>query len=185
MGSDRVSEFQLHPDGSLVLRVVRSMHEPRVVTAIMVAVYLLTGLGLAIWIPVSPGPTPPLQAIAAVSLAAAGLIGIPSAWAGWRGTEKYALLFLTLGWVLMGVDDLQHAMLTDQLVRAPGTVLISSAGVALWSLKRYRTIRGETWAAGREPDTSLTRVRRAVDAESLLVLDAERERRRSQEGGYQ
>ena len=85
----------------------------------------------------------------------------------------------------MGVDDLLHALLTDQLVRTPGTVLISSAGVALWSLKRCWTIRGETWAAGREPDTSLTRARRAVAAESLLVLDAERERRRSQEGGYQ
>lgn len=123
MGRGRVSEFQLRPDGSLVMRVARSMQEPRVVTAIMVAIYLLTGLGIAIWIPVSPGPTPLLQAIAAVPLAAAGLIGIPSAWAGWRGTEKYALLFLTLGWVLMGVDDLQHALLTDQLVRTPGTVI--------------------------------------------------------------
>ena len=185
MGSDRVSEFQLRPDGSLVMRVVRSMHEPRAVTAIMVAIYLLTGLGIAIWIPVSPGPPPPLQAIAAVSLAAAGLIGIPSAWAGWRGTEKYALLFLTLGWVLMGVDDLQHALLTDQLVRTPGTVLILSAGVALWSLKRCWTIRHMTWAPGRAPDTPLTRARQAVAVESLLVLDAERERRRSQEGGYQ
>ena len=185
MGSDRVSEFQVRPDGSLVMRVVRSMHEPRVVTAIMVAIYFLMGLGIAIWIPVSPGPTPPLQAIAAVPLAAAGLIGIPSAWAGWRGTEKYALLFLTLGWVLMGVDDLQHALLTDQLVRTPGTVLILSAGVALWSLKRYWTIRHMTWAPGRAPDTPLTRARQAVAVESLLVLDAELERRRSQEGGYQ
>lgn len=185
MGSDRVSEFQLRPDGSLVMRVVRSMHEPRAVTAAMVAIYAVTGLGIAIWIPVSPGPTAPLQAIAAVSLAAAGLIGIPSAWAGWRGTEKYALLFLTQGWVLMGVDDLQHALLTDQLMHTPGVVLISSAGVALWALKRCWTISGETWAPGREPDTPLSRAQRAVAAESLLVLDAERERRRSQEGGYQ
>ena len=183
MGSDRVSEFQLRPDGSLVMRVVRSMHEPRVVTAIMVAIYLLTGLGIAIWIPVSPGPTPPLQAIAAVPLAAAGLIGIPSAWEGWRGTEKYALLFLTLGWVLMGVDDLQHALLTDQLVRTPGTVLVLSAGVALWSLKRWWQIRHMTWAAGRGPDTSLKRAQRAVAVESLLVLDAELERRQKSEGG--
>lgn len=183
MGSDMVSEFQVRPDGSLVMRVVRSMHEPRAVTAIMVAIYLLTGLGIAIWIPVPPGPTPPLQAIAAVPLAAAGLIGIPSAWAGWRGTEKYALLFLTLGWVLMGVDDLQHSIPTDQLMRTPGVVFISSAGVALWALKRWWQIRHLTWAPGCEPDTPLTRARRAVAAESLLVLDAERERRQTQERG--
>lgn len=185
MGSDRVSELQVRPDGSLVMRVVRSIHEPRVVTAIMVAIYLVMGLGLAVWIPLSPGHTPPLQAVAAIPLGLAGLIGAPSAWAGWRGTEKYALLLLTLGWVLMGVDDLQHSLMTDQFTRTPGMVLISSVGVALWTLQRWWRIRHLTWAPGREPDTPLTRARRAVAAESLLVLDAELERRQTQERGGQ
>ena len=185
MDSDGVSEFRVEPDGSLVMRVVRSMHEPRVVTAIMVAVYLVTGLLIAVWIPVSPGPTPPLQAVATLPLGLAGLIGVPSAWAGWRGTERYALLFLTLGWVLMGVDDLQHSLLTDHIMRTPGVVLFSSAGVALWALKRWWQIRHLTWAPGREPDTPLKRAQRAVAAESLLVLDAERERRQNEERGDQ
>lgn len=184
MGSD-VREFRVEPDGSLIMRVVRSMHEPRVVTAIMVAIYLVTGLGLAVWIPLSPGPTPPLQAVAAIPLGLAGLIGAPSAWAGWRGTERYALLLLTLGWALMGVEDLQHSLLTDHFMRTPGVVLISSVGIALWALKRWWQIRHLTWAPGREPDTPLMRARRAVAAESLLVLDAERERRQTHERGGQ
>ena len=76
-------------------------------------------------------------------------------------------------------------MVTDHLSRTPGAMLISSTGVALWTLQRWWRIRHLTWAPGQEPDTPLSRARRAVAAESLLVLDAELERRQTQERGGQ
>lgn len=177
------SEVVVVGRGTALVRILRSIHEPRAVTALVVALYGLLGLGLAVWIPVSPGPTPPLQGLAVVPLMMAGVVGMPSAWTGWRGVERYALAALALGWVLLGVEDLAHAIDVDALRRTPGVILIAAVGITLGTAVRWLQIHRYVWAPGREPDTPLRRAQQAVAAETLLVLDAERERRGSSEGG--
>lgn len=159
-------------DGGVFVRIIRTMHEPRVVTAWLVYVYSMYAL-YGLWVWVSPGSTPPLQGLGAIALIAAAVPGVPAVWTGYRGVEKFTLLGSILGWLLIGVDDLLHILREPvlDLSRAPGGLLLAALVILGWSGKRYWSIRHQTWAVGREPDTPLRRAQRAAEVERIVTRE--------------
>lgn len=157
------------------VRIIRTMHEPRVVTAWLVYVYTVYAL-YGLWVWVSPGPTPPLQGLGAIALLAAAIPGVPAVWTGYVGVERFTLLASILGWLLIGLEDLLHILSQPvlDLTRAPGGLLLAALVILGWSGKRWWSIRHTTWAAGREPDTPLRRAQRAAEVERIVTREVAR-----------
>lgn len=163
-------------EDSPFVRIIRTMHEPRVVTAWLVYVYSVYAL-YGVWVWASPGPTPPLQGLGAIALLVAAIPGIPAVWTGYVGVERFTLLASILGWLLIGLEDLLHILHepAPNLTRAPGGLLLAALVILGWSGKRWWSIRHQVWAADREPDTPRRRAQRAAEVERIVTREVARQ----------
>ena len=138
---------------TLAERIWSSLHEPRPVTAAMVAVYLVVAtvgaLMLVESIPVMWHA--PYRQIEAAILLAAGVVGAPTAWLGRWYIERAACLAWTGVGGIMAVTliaDHWREMLTHPVTAA------TAIGVASWvalGLTRWVRVSHQPYAPGRGP----------------------------------
>ena len=153
-------------------RLWGSLHEPPIVTALMVAVYglcvvcgaysmtLVTPFRWASW-------------AACVILIAGGTLAIPAAWRGAWWLEGPAAGFATLGFVILSVLDV-IARVGDGSRRFPGLLPILMALVALFFLIRIIRIWPHLYApgSGRDPVVQAQARAARVVAESEQHIDS-------------
>ena len=149
------------------LRLWESLHEPRAVTAVMIACYGVL-VALAASILAGPGRTPLDVVLGCILLAIGGGIGVISAWRGAFWAEGPALLLAAIGLTTVTVVDALRVVATDQW---PGWPSLLAVALVLMLLVRALRIWPMMWAPGREPDDELRRKqRRALVA--TVAMDA-------------
>ena len=131
--------------------ILSTLHEPRLVTAVMVMIYCLisvTGVtfllrvGSLSWAVITAG------AIMLVS----GILGAPSAWRGSWWMEGPAALLAVVGMLLISIDEL---LLPTAHVRWPLHVIILSVIIGLFFLGRALRVWPYSYRPGVLPKTEL------------------------------
>ena len=162
-------------------RTWATLREPRVVTAAMVAIYVVSavcGIGMVTrTVPVILSW--PLGGIEGGILIAAGLIGAPSAWRGCWLWERVGLIgFGGVGVVLLVATLLEAwADILQQDITA--SWVIGTASWVVLAITRWVRIKDRPYAPGRGPVPISVREREALLA---LYLAGEAERIAGREG---
>ena len=131
--------------------ILSTLHEPRLVTAVMVMVYSLisvTGVmfllrvGSLSWVVITAG----------VIMLVSGILGAPSAWRGSWWLEGPAALLAVVGMLLISIDEL---LLPTAHVRWPLHVIILSVIIGLFFLARALRVWPYSYRPGVLPKTEL------------------------------
>ena len=131
--------------------ILNTMHEPRLVTAVMVMIYCLisfTGtlfllrVGSLSWIVIAAGAT----------MLVSGLLGAPSAWRGSWWLEGPAALLAVVGMLLISIDEL---LLPTAHIRWPLHGIILSVIIGLFFLARAMRVWPYSYRPGVLPKTEL------------------------------
>ena len=149
-------------------RIWGTLHEPRVVTALMVATYTVVAATMVL-ILADPRPQPWDVTLGCVITILGSALGAPSAWRGWWGVEGPAAALTALGLLAVAVEDVLRALTTD---RWPGWPLLIVIALLLMIAQRMARTWGRTWEPGREPDTPLRRAQVGVTAAKAVEADA-------------
>ena len=149
-------------------RVWLSLHEPRVVTSLMVGVYLV--LVAAMGLILSSGVSTPWDvAMGCCLVIAGGALGAPAAWRGWWGIEAPAAGLCTLGLAVISIEDTIRGLTTDHWIGWP--LMITTALILMLGQRVARTW-GHTWEPGREPETALRRAQASVQIARVVEANA-------------
>lgn len=127
------------------------MEEPRLVTAVMVAVYLLISFTGTLFL-MRVGSLPWMVIVAGVIMLVSGLLGAPSAWMGSWWLEGPAALLAVVGMLLISIDEL---LLPTAHVRWPLHVIILSVIISLFFLGRALRVWPYSYRPGVLPKTEL------------------------------
>lgn len=149
-------------------RIWGTLHEPRIVTALMVATYGVVAAAMAL-ILTSPRIQPWDVTLGCVVTILGCLLGAPSAWLGWWGVEGPAAALTALGLLAVAVEDTLRALTTD---RWPGWPLLIIIALLLMIAQRMARTWGRAWEPGREPDTALRRAQIGVTVAKAREADA-------------
>ena len=152
----------------LVRRVWLSLHEPRVVSALQVAFYVVIGAS-AVMVLLSPAPQPVDVTLGCVMTVVGSFGAAASAWRGWWGIETWTASMVVLGLATLTVEDVIRGLTTDHW---PGWPMMLTVAIALAVVQRVLTTRNFLWEPGRGPDTGLSRAQTAVQVERALEADA-------------
>ena len=154
-------------------RMWGSLHEPRTVTAVMVAIYLLlTASALLI---LTDRPAHDVTTIFAASfMLIGGLVGVPSAWRGAWWSEGPAAMSALAGLAMLAVIDLLAAV---DHARLPGYPLTLTLLVALFFVTRAVRIWPQMYAPGRGPMTPTREAEIRADTMVRVAGDAARAQR--------
>lgn len=154
-------------------KVWGSLHEPRTVTATMVAVYALLTTS-AVLILTDRLAHDVATIFAASFMLIGGIVGMPSAWRGAWWSEGPAAMSALSGLVMLAIIDLQAAV---DHARLPGYPLTLTLLVALFFVTRAMRIWPEMWAPGRGPMTPTREAQIRADTMVAMAEDAARAQR--------
>lgn len=162
-------------------RVWLSIHEPRVVSALMIGVYLLlvAAMGLIL---TSGAPTPWDVTMGCVLTIIGGTLGAPAAWRGWWGIEAPAAGLCALGLAVISVEDTIRGLTTDHWIGWP--LMITTALVLMLGQRVARTW-GHTWEPGMEPETRLSRAQAGARVARAVEADAVTRAMQREEGAWE
>ncbi len=130
-------------------RLWRTLHEPRVITALMVGVYLVLGV-MAVQVVVDHHePEDALRVVGCVIVVVGVLVGAPSAWRGAWWSETPAALLCVLGLVILGVQEASQAAHGDMPAYSAARTLV----IAILIIQRCLQIWDRDYApwTGRDP----------------------------------
>lgn len=127
------------------------MEEPRSVTAVMVAVYLLISFTGTLFL-LRVGGLSWVVIVAGTIMLVSGLLGAPSAWRGSWWLEGPAALLAVVGLLLISIDEV---LLPTAHVRWPLHVIILSVIIGLLFLGRALRVWPYSYRPGVLPKTEL------------------------------
>lgn len=137
-------------------RLWATVHEPKKVTALTVAVYGVTlVLGVSIFQNITVQGVSIFTAVkvtAGVAMVTGGATGVPAAWVGAYWLERMSAIALAGGYTLWGIfiAYLHFSHPTFRL-ETPWTTLTATAVVSLFALIRFERVKLEPYAAGKGP----------------------------------
>lgn len=131
--------------------ILNTMEEPRLVTAVMVAVYCLISLTGTLFL-LRVGSLSWVVIAAGMIMLVSGFLGAPSAWRGSWWLEGPAALLAVVGMLLISVDEL---LLPTAHVRWPLHVIILSVIIGLLFLGRAFRVWPYSYRPGVLPKTEL------------------------------
>lgn len=127
------------------------MEEPRLVTAVMVVVYLLISFTGTLFL-LRVGGLSWMVIVAGAVMLVSGLLGAPSAWRGSWWLEGPAALLAVVGMLLISIDEL---LLPTAHVRWPLHVIILSVIIGLLFLGRALRVWPYSYRPGVLPKSEL------------------------------
>ena len=131
--------------------MLSTLHEPRLVTAVMVMIYcFISATGVMFLLRV--GSLPVVVITAGVIMLVSGILGAPSAWRGSWWLEGPAALLAIVGMLLISIDEL---LLPTAHVRWPLHVIILSVIIGLFFLARALRVWPYSYRPGVLPKTEL------------------------------
>lgn len=131
--------------------ILRTMEEPRSVTAVMVMVYCLISVTGMLFL-LRVGSLSWMVIVAGTIMLVAGLLGGPSAWRGSWWLEGPAALLAVVGMLLISIDEL---LLPTAHVRWPLHVIILSVIIGLFFVGRALRVWPYSYRPGVLPKTEL------------------------------
>lgn len=131
--------------------ILDTMEEPRLVTAVMVVVYLLISFTGTLFL-LRVGSLSWMVIVAGAIMLVSGLLGAPSAWRGSWWLEGPAALLAVVGMLLIAIDEL---LLPTAHVRWPLHVIILSVIIGLLFLGRALRVWPYSYRPGVLPKTEL------------------------------
>lgn len=132
-------------------RILDTMEEPRLVTAVMVVVYWLISFTGTLFL-LRVGSLSWMVIMAGAIMLVSGLLGAPSAWRGSWWLEGPAALLAVVGMLLISIDEL---LLPTAHVRWPLHVTILSVIIGLLFLGRALRVWPYSYRPGVLPKTEL------------------------------
>lgn len=154
-------------------RMWGTLHEPRTVTALMVAIYALVTTS-AVLILLDRPPHDLATVFAAALMLLGGLVGIPTAWRGAWWLEYPAALAAVSGLAMLAAIDLVEAV---DHARLPAYPAILTILVGLFFITRMMRIAPAMYAPGRGPMTPTREAKIRADTMVALADAATREAR--------
>ena len=136
-------------------RVLDTMKEPRLVTAVMVVVYWLIAITGMLFL-LRVGSLSWLVIVSGAIMLVSGLLGAPSAWRGSWWLEGPAALLAVVGMLLISIDEL---LLPTAHVRWPLHVIILSVIIGLLFLGRALRVWPYSYRPGVLPKTELEKAK--------------------------
>ena len=131
--------------------ILSTLHEPRLVTAVMVMVYSLISVTGVMFL-LRVGSLPWTVITAGIIMLVSGILGAPSAWRGSWWLEGPAALLAVVGMLLISIDEL---LLPTAHVRWPLHVIILSVIIGLFFLARALRVWPYSYRPGVLPKTEL------------------------------
>lgn len=150
-------------------RLWGTVEEPRAVTVVTVAAYLVTamvGYSLLLAPPVGHDHDTWLRALCAMFLIGGGSVGIPASWSGARWLEAPAAFSAGAG---MGITLTQiMAVQQEQRLSTPWVTVLALILCALFWVARYLRVKDDAYAPGKGPllPEQKVAVREALNADS-------------------
>ena len=132
-------------------RILNSIEEPRLVTAVMVVVYWLISFTGTLFL-LRVASLSWMVIVAGAIMLVSGLLGAPSAWRGSWWLEGPAALLAVVGMLLISIDEL---LLPTAHVRWPLHVIILSVIIGLLFLGRAFRVWPYSYRPGVLPKTEL------------------------------
>lgn len=132
-------------------RFMSSISEPKLVTAVMVTIYVAITVAGATFITYATS-LPLIVIVAGVLMVVSGVLGAPSAWFGSWWLEGPSALMAVVGMMLIAVNEL---MLTTPHVRWPLHMIVLSVIIALFFLARALRVWPYSYRPGVLPKSKL------------------------------
>lgn len=131
--------------------ILRTMEEPRSVTAVMVVIYSLISITGGMFL-LRMGSLPLVVIMAGAFMLVSGILGAPSAWRGSWWLEGPAALLAVVGMLLISIDEL---LLPTAHVRWPLHGIILSVIIGLFFMGRALRVWPYSYRPGVLPKTEL------------------------------
>ena len=151
-------------------RFLRTITEPRSVTALMIAAYAvcaLTGAGLILRAPVLAGwQHEAMRYTAALVLLPAGVAGVPAAWSGIWWLERGVALAAAFGWATALIEAVVVEASTQYSLSMPVVTIAGCLLAMVQMLMRWRRCTGAPYAPGHGPVKSPETIAAAMAAAS-------------------
>lgn len=132
-------------------RFLSSISEPKLVTAVMVTIYVAIAVTGATFI-THVTSLPLIVIVAGVLMVVSGVLGAPSAWFGSWWLEGPSALMAVVGMMLIAINEL---MVTTPHVRWPLHMIILSVIIALFFLARALRVWPYSYRPGVLPKSKL------------------------------
>lgn len=149
-------------------RLWSTLHEPRAISAMMAATYVLIAVAVALILG-APRIQPWDVTVGCLTTLSGCAIGAPSAWRGWWGVEGPSAALVALGLVVVAVEDAARALTSDHWPGWPFCIVLS---LLLMIGQRIARTWGHTWQPGCEPDTPLRQAETSATAAKAIEADA-------------
>ena len=149
-------------------RIWSTLHEPRVISAMMAATYTLIAVAVALILG-APRVQPWDVTVGCLTTVSGCAIGAPSAWRGWWGVEGPSAALVALGLVTVAFEDAVRALTSDHW---PGWPLFIILALLLMIGQRIARTWGHTWQPGCEPLTPLRQAMIGATAAKVIEADA-------------
>nr|DAY26431.1 MAG TPA: hypothetical protein [Caudoviricetes sp.] len=149
-------------------RLWGTLHEPRAISAMMAATYVLLAVAVALILG-APRIQPWDVTVGCLMTLCGCAIGAPSAWRGWWGVEGPSAALVALGLVVVAVEDAARALTSDHW---PGWPLFVILALLLMIGQRMARVWGHTWEPGCEPNTALRQAETSAAAAKAIEADA-------------
>ena len=149
-------------------RLWSTLHEPRAISAMMAATYVLLAVAVALILG-APKVQPWDVTVGCLMTLSGCAIGAPAAWRGWWGVEGPSAALVALGLIVVAIEDAARALTSDHW---PGWPLFVILALLLMIGQRMVRVWGHTWQPGCEPDTALRRAEIGVTVAKAHEADA-------------
>lgn len=149
-------------------RLWGTLHEPRAISAMMAATYVLIAIAVALILG-APRIQPWDVTVGCLITICGCAIGAPAAWRGWWGVEGPSAALVALGLIAVAVEDAARALTSDHW---PGWPLFIILALLLMIGQRIARTWGRTWQPGCEPDTPLRQAETSATAAKVIEADA-------------
>ena len=149
-------------------RLWGTLHEPRVISAMMVATYVLLAVAVSL-ILAAPRIQPWDVSLGCLIALSGCAMGAPAAWRGWWSVEGPSAALVALGLLVVAIEDALRALTSDHW---PGWPLFIILSLILMIGQRMARVWGRDWEPGREPDTPLRRAEIGVTVAKAREADA-------------
>ena len=149
-------------------RLWSTLHEPRAISAMMAATYVLIAVAVALILG-APRIQPWDVTVGCLLTLSGCAIGAPAAWRGWWGVEGPSAALVALGLLVVAIEDAARALTSDHW---PGWPLFTILALLLMIGQRMARVWGHAWEPGCEPDTALRQAGIGVTVAKAHEADA-------------
>lgn len=149
-------------------RLWSTLHEPRAISAMMAATYVLLAVAVALILG-APRIQPWDVTVGCLTTLSGCAIGAPAAWRGWWGVEGPSAALVALGLAVVAVEDAARALTSDHWPAWPLFIILA---LLLMIGQRMVRVWGRTWEPGCEPDTALRQAETSATAAKVIEADA-------------